>query len=200
VTIIAAVLVLTASGFALVSWIAVTRYTPLHPALTTDPAEQIRLLLAQPAWFLSVAARSYLQFSQDLVLQFVGNFGWLDTPLDMRLVYAYAAILIALAVINGSRQVAMLLVQRGVLGLVLLSTVLAITIAQYLTWTPVRAEIVEGLQSRYFIPVGPVFLLLFYNRSFAISLTDPRIEWLLFSVQIVSTGFAIATLMSRFYL
>jgi uncharacterized membrane protein len=34
-----------------------------------------------------------------------------------------------------------------------------------MTWSPIRGSQIEGIQGRYFIPVAPLFFLLFYNRK-----------------------------------
>jgi uncharacterized membrane protein len=40
-----------------------------------------------------------------------------------------------------------------------------ISLLLYLSWTPTAYERVAGIQGRYFIPVAPLFFLLFYNRK-----------------------------------
>ena len=42
-----------------------------------------------------------------------------------------------------------------------------LSLSQYVTWTPLGAGLVDGLQGRYFLPVAPVAAILFYNRRLA---------------------------------
>jgi len=169
---------LAIAAFALSSWISHSRYTPLHPTDPTHPREQVDHVLDRPAQFIAAVARTYVQEGRNLRTHFIGTFGWLDTPLDMRVVDAYCLMLLLLALVDGSRRVRISLVQRALIAAVCLAVVLAITLSQYLIWTPVGRATVEGLQGRYFMPIGPLPLLLLCNARFAAVLAIPTLGWL----------------------
>jgi uncharacterized membrane protein len=86
---------------------------------------------------------------------------------------------------------------------VFLVGVILISTSQYLSWTPLKAGTIEGLQGRYFIPISPLFVLLFYPGSI---LQNKVLSRYGFPVKIVFYGSisvslfcTIAVLIKRYY-
>jgi uncharacterized membrane protein len=78
-----------------------------------------------------------------------------------------------------------------------LSIGLSILVAIFIMWTPLNAEIIEGLQGRYFIPAVPAGTLIFYNQKF-----KWRPVYALVTVACVASVLFITifTLLQRYYL
>lgn len=165
----AGLLLATLAGFALSAWTARLAYdaAPMRPGAHLDPQAQAQVILADPLGFAGLVAGDYLRNGAGYLFQFVGNLGWLDTPLPVAAAAAWALLLLAVAIGDGPAGAPLSVRQRLVLLAVVAGTLAAISASQYLTWTPVGADRIEGLQGRYFIPAAPLALLLFTRRRSA---------------------------------
>lgn len=129
---------------------------------TTNPGEQLHILLADPYRLLSLPIDSAWDKGEWLWREVVGVLGTLDVllPIDVYdwWVWALGAALLAGLLANPFR-----LEGRRVLpGLAaLLGLVCAVWMAyllQYLSWTRVGDAVIDGIQGRYFIPVAALAL------------------------------------------
>jgi uncharacterized membrane protein len=103
----------------------------------------------------------------DRIEQVVGRLGLLNIAIPKFAIIAAVLMLAAVALFAGVRvtpaqRLAALAIGFGSIGLV--------EISEYISWTPVGAAEVQGVQGRYFIPVLPLFLL-------AISRANERARW-----------------------
>lgn len=125
--------------------------------LTAPLADQLRVVLADPAAFARVLVSSVVERMPVYLLQLVGRFGWNAILLPL-LAYPLAGAMLVAAVLGGGgaeagagRRAWWLAVAAGV--------ALLIEVAMYLTGTPYAADYVQGTQGRYFIPLLPLVLL-----------------------------------------
>lgn len=112
------------------------------------PTEQLQTLFAEPTLVFEIGAHTLLQNSTFYFRSMIGLLGWLDAPVP---VWSYLAVLLVSAAIATSHTV-----PRTVLLAWLVSSAVycaATFAAIYLTWTPVGAMAVLGVQGRYFLPV-----------------------------------------------
>ena len=116
-------------------------------------AAQLRGLL-DPAHDAALVAGTW-QYGHDYLVSFIGHLGWLDTALPSAYLRA-ASVLLVLASLAGLRG------QRPGSGSALLvvfavvSSALLVFLTQYITWTPVGLDRVEGVTGRYFLPLALV--------------------------------------------
>lgn len=68
----------------------------------------------------------------------------------------------------------------------------------YIAWNVVGSNIIEGVYGRYFIPIAPLFFLLFYNNKFKFNSDKMGIVIILFSVSILSIS--LFMIIKRFYI
>jgi Predicted membrane protein (DUF2142) len=119
-----------------------------------DPGAQLQGLLAAPWRIVPIAARTLAEHAGEYVESFIGRLGWLDTPLPPLLHdAAWVALGVGLLVCLPGRRVR---VGRGnwlAAGAIAVACA-AVFLTQYLTWTPVGRDWVEGIQGRYFIPIA----------------------------------------------
>jgi uncharacterized membrane protein len=129
--------------------------------------------------------------------QFVGVLGWLDRPIPA-ITYPVAGFaLVITAILSFSRKVGV--VERVLPLLVALSAVLLTFIALLVTWTDLPAEVIVGVQGRYFI--APAILAAYTLGSR--NMSDPRVlaraivcgAFLAFTVSITTS-----TLLWKYYL
>lgn len=161
--ILTAGLLVAASTVAAGLWLYICKdmITPLR--LGIDPGAQLSFIMNDPARFLSILTGTFGASGLMYAGEFVGQMGHVQVPVPEALTLALWAALIFSA-LPGER--------RGISGAAKALAV-AVTIASagtfimlsYLTWTPVAEGVIQGIQGRYFIPLGPVaFLMLLRQR------------------------------------
>jgi uncharacterized membrane protein len=117
---------------------------------------QIAHIFRHPFDTLPIAWRTLTQYSGNYFYEFIGVLGWLDTQLPKWFVggvwVALAAVYLGVcASAPGPRPWLPLVIAVAGSGMVFG--------AQYLTWTPPLAPLVDGVQGRYFIPLAPLLAL-----------------------------------------
>jgi hypothetical protein len=120
-----------------------------------DPSAQAGLLLADPQRIGTVLMNTIRVETETYAVQFVGQLGWLDTALPswyVALAFAALAAGFAAAIEGVARRPWLPLV-------VAVGAALLIFVAQYLSWTQTGADLVDGVQGRYFIPLAAILVL-----------------------------------------
>lgn len=146
--------------FVVLGWLAFSLSVgvPLRPE--SDPAAQAAYLTAKPWQILPIALATLENQSGYLLTGAIGLLGWVDIRLPACVIWlALACPVMGLACDSGAegyRRVSFSLM--AVLG-VFFACAGAIFLSLYLIWTPVGAQIVEGVQGRYFLPLLPMVLL-----------------------------------------
>ncbi len=151
-----------ANGGSQVLYTIVSRKT--GETTTTAPmAEQLAVILHDPAGYLKVLASSMRERAPVYALQIVGRFGW-NTILMPLAAYPLALLMLGSGVLSGSGT-RFGVIQRLWWLLIALGCVLLVETALYLTGTPLGADFVQGVQGRYFLPVLPLALLALMPRN-----------------------------------
>jgi Predicted membrane protein (DUF2142) len=154
-----------------ISWWVTQRFATLgslHPGV--QPQAQLRGVLAAPLRFLGLAAADYVVHAPRYAAGFVGNFGWLDTPLPRPAIVVWGLLLLAAAATGGDPALTLAAWQRWLAAAAMGATLVLLSLSQYVTWTPLGAGFVDGLQGRYFLPLAPVAAILLYHRRFGMRL------------------------------
>jgi hypothetical protein len=164
-----------------------------------QPGRQLAFLAGHPGALWSIAAAT-LRVQGGLggliPAQFVGVLGWLDVRLPAPY-YAAAAVVLALALLASRPDAPGLGPRaRALLGGALVLAVLGIYGLQYLTWTPVGAGHVDGVQGRYFLPLALFVPALRAGRA-ARGAAALRLAAMLFPV--VSIAAVVHGLVVRYY-
>jgi uncharacterized membrane protein len=154
---VAAVIVAACLFWAILTWrFAMVKWP-------TDANTQLQWILGHPIAAMWVLLDSIRVEKNELFHQFIGwRLGWLDAQLPMAYICAAGWMLPIAAIVSAGRVTKENAAHNGlrdgtaaviVLGAMLLSAG-AIFLIQYLTWTPVGASLVQGVQGRYFIPLA----------------------------------------------
>jgi len=160
--------------------------------LPVDAASQIRCIVAHPTQFVGVAMHDVVTNGRFYIEEMVGRFGANEIKLSPLAVGAEIALLIAVAFTAGTALPGR---TRMVTIAITALTVFGILLSQYLIWSIVCSDAIEGVQGRYFLEILPLFLV-------AISL--PRLRWHISSwvivvVAIVCNVVALLTLARHFW-
>ncbi|MBF4474381.1 DUF2142 domain-containing protein [Methanobacterium formicicum] len=96
---------------------------------------------------------------------FVGILGWQDIQLPPIIVYLYISLLILVSLADKG-QIIINLKQKLTILTPLILFLISLTIYFYITFhNSAYNDTIRGLTGRYFIPVAPLFFLLFYNNK-----------------------------------
>ncbi len=162
------------------------------------PDKQLEFILSDFSGYLSVMVKSFWSRQQFLLNSFIGNLGWLDTPMPSIYLLFAKVILVFFAFFEMGRQIKIELKNRLILGLCFLGTFFMVFTSMYLSWSPVGSSDIKGVQGRYFIAVSPVFFLLLHNRRFNIRDNYVGLAGSIFVF--ISLLLALYMLLQRFYI
>jgi uncharacterized membrane protein len=135
----------------------------VRPDAKPDMAGQIHFLMSHPAALISVPVQTGIHAGPEYSAQMIGVLGWLDTLLPKPYyVAAYVLLVVGCCLTWTSKPThwAWVLVIMGAVKL-------AIFGALYLSYTPVGAAQVDGVQGRYFLPVLLVLPLMLVSAKAA---------------------------------
>ena len=161
-----------------------------------DMHVQMQYILKHGLYLMYVFVNSIIH-SFDMYFQgYIGTFGWLDTLLPLWFIYLSYAILFFVALTDGCNDIRLKLKHKIILFLSFLVIISLILLSQHLIWDCVGGDIIRNLQGRYFIPVFPLFFMLFYKSNFNYAkIVIPLV--IVFSF--ISLSFTIKTLHTRYY-
>lgn len=193
-------LILT-SVFAWISWSLVIKeiYVPLRIDFPTV-GEQSHFILSHPVKFALILLNDFNVNIEAYLKQFIGVLGWLDTPLPSILYISYAPILLFIALIDNCTNVIIMLKDKLIILAVLLSSIFLIYLLTYLSWSSVVGqEVIEGIQGRYFIPLAPLLLLLFYNKKISLDIRSENLSSVIVSYSLFALTISLSAIMNRYY-
>jgi uncharacterized membrane protein len=164
-----------------------------------DPGRQIHDSLLHPFRFLRVVIVDYTVHAPRYLSQLVGRLGWLDVQLPTPLLAVYLAVLLALVFLEASLRIEVRPWQRGIATVTVLAGMALISASQYAVWTPYGADLIEGLQGRYFLPLVLPAAWIFHSRRWAGRIEPRRLGIALALLSVVSWGIALGALVGRYY-
>jgi uncharacterized membrane protein len=176
------------------------------PSPVSTPHNSFNTILLNPIHFMGAIINT-LNFNLNLYLTgFVGNLGWLDTPLPQVLIFIYVGILVLVALIDKDK-LKISLKQKIISVGVFITIFILIFISLYISLTPLGSNMVAGVQGRYFIPVAPLLLILFYNNREKInikgkemSLNPENLPLFIILVVLIYLSLSVFLIISRFYM
>lgn len=195
-TAFASIVLLNLGAIALWSLMIKDLYVPLQPQVS--PGGQLLFILANPLNFLKVIVETLLVLGGKLLKQFIGLLGWIDTALSSFHIYSYFIMLFLVTVTIIEKNIVISFKQKLIIFYTFLLNLTIIMFLIYLSWTPVGGQRVEGLLGRYFIPIFPLFFLLFYSQN-KFSLNLEKISIFVTGYSLFSNIMTIYVLLHRYY-
>ncbi|HSW96504.1 MAG TPA: DUF2142 domain-containing protein [Candidatus Saccharimonadales bacterium] len=168
-----------------------TIFTPLPGNKLVNPTLQMNYLLQNPFALLHVLFNSLQSYGDFYYQSLFAYFGWIDFHTSYFMYEGYT-ILIALSIYFLIRHNTAPLInktQLSLLFIVIIATILLIFISQYLSWSPVAATVIHGIQGRYFLVLIPLTIfsivqaaLLLGKRNFCVVLGVGFITFLILDI------------------
>jgi uncharacterized membrane protein len=163
-----------------------------------NPDKQLDFILSNPLYFLSAMIHSFWFFKAFIIETHVGAFGWDFYRLPLIHIYLYPVLLLAFVVLETKKEINIGGRQKILLFISLSGSILVFSLIMYMIWAAVGANQLTNLQGRYFIPIIPLFWMLFYNRK--ISVRNNILKTSAFVILFFSMISTIGTLIERYYL
>lgn len=165
-----------------------------------SPADQLNFVLSDPVGYLQIILDNVFRKLKNLLDLAIGaKLGWLDTPLDPFLLFAIECSLLFLALTDKNEAVKFNRTGKIVVLAVALLTVFSIFSSSYIALNPVATKDLTALQGRYFIPILPLVLLLFYNQRIKFNISMVRFGSIILCGSIVFLSLILSTLTNRYY-
>ncbi|WP_178114854.1 DUF2142 domain-containing protein [Pseudomonas saliphila] len=158
--------------------------------------------LTDPLAFFALLARTIAHHWTFYTQSFIGVLGWLDAPLPEPRYRYIAAILVlillcSLVRIDWKRDWAW----RAALLCCALGSALLIFIAMLVTWTVHPADVIDGVQGRYFAPSVALFCFAVFSSGSRQHMAISVCGWLLLVLLLIySLSAAATTILQRYYL
>ncbi|ADP77896.1 Protein of unknown function DUF2142, membrane [Methanothermus fervidus DSM 2088] len=138
-------------------------YTPSEdPAVR--PNLQFNYVVTHPLEFIKILGNTISTKLNLYLIMFVGCFGHLNVYLPEFLVYAYLFMLFFIS-LSDNAKFEIHNKQKLIAFFTFLLLSFLIFLFEYLTWTPVGYNTILGVQGRYFIPISPLFFMIFHNKT-----------------------------------
>jgi hypothetical protein len=152
---VAGVVASVAAWTGLAALTAVASFRPdVTPEHAPDPGAQLAFIVGDPIGFLMALGRTLQISATAFIRQGVGQLGWLDVTMPEWLHHlAWAALgVAALLCARTGMALRRRLLVAAVSGAAIVLAAIGLFAVQYLTWTPVGAPAIQGVQGRYFLP------------------------------------------------
>jgi uncharacterized membrane protein len=190
---------LSISSMALWSFFVKGIYVPNPFKPFVEPDEQILFIFGHPLQYIKIFINTFTHEGLNYLKQFIGRLGWLDTRLPDLLIFLYLLTLMFVAIVDNQKGIVIHFKEKFFMTIVLFLTVIIVSTMMYLTWTPVGGRnIIDGIQGRYFIPVAPLFFLLFYNNK--VSLKIQRLSFVIMCYSLLTLSVTLFVLFKRYYI
>ncbi|MFL5318045.1 MAG: DUF2142 domain-containing protein [Myxococcaceae bacterium] len=170
-------------------------------SLGIDVQEQTQFLKSHPGALVPMLARTLWSRWDFYLTSAVGGMGSLDCWLPTWALWTLIALLGAIALADGSRELTgSARIRLVAIGTFFIATC-AIIAALYVAWTAVGAKVAEGVQGRYFLPIVPLALvgLLDLGAKIRARLSAVTPERLLWAFGALSSVTMVWTLITRYY-
>ena len=132
-----------------------------------DGSRQFSFIHSHPLQYSKILLNTFWTHDPPIIQSCIGVLGWWDSIFPMYFYYLSISIYVFIALFE--TKVKINIRQKLIMASIALATILGLATTQYLTWTSVGKEIIDGLHGRYFIPIVPLVFFLFSNQKLKMS-------------------------------
>ena len=130
-----------------------------------DPAGQLNYISHNLSTYMGLVARTnFVDMRSNIFNNFVSALGWLDTYIPQFMVVITLLLLLFTSLFDSAPTYRAGCKNKILFFIVFMAGLLAIETSMYLYTTYVGLDRMFGIQGRYFIPLAPLFFLLFQNN------------------------------------
>ena len=183
------------------AWSAAVKpiFLPYRIDQPISPEEQLRFIISAPFYYVWMVIREYTFNFWFYFKSFSGQLTWWDLYVPDFLPIVVFAVLIAFALLDKDSNYVLPRWSKAIFSVIFIGTAFIVATLLYMTWSPIRGSGIEGVQGRYFIPIAPLFFLLFYNKKVKWNLFDSYAHKLVYLTVIVSLLITANSVIWRYY-
>ena len=177
-------------------------YIPARPGLVVSPQEQMAFVTGNPMAFLNAIYQTYWNsiLTNGIFSSWTGVLGWLDTALPVWLSFLTISSVTVGLLSTGGACVETKKVYKWIAGLLPVGIFVMINLALYLSWSGVGADVVDGIQGRYFLPVTILFIpWLTTRKTFRLRVEGLRATVYMTLLQSAILGYTVSFLVQRYW-
>jgi uncharacterized membrane protein len=131
--------------------------------------QQIYSIIHQPIDFIGLIIETIKLSGISFIKEWVGKFGWLEIGLPNWFITLHLTMLVLYALTDLSNYLLTKL-SKLLISMIFLMSILIVFVSLYVIETPLlKLPYIDGIQGRYFIPLGILPFLLFQNKVFSLS-------------------------------
>lgn len=184
------------------AWTRVVKpiYLPYRIDIPINPDEQLRLVVNHPFLFTRLAVCDYITKYDYYSVSFFGQLTWFDLYAPTFVSVFVFIVVMAVTLTDSDPEVSVSKSNKALFVSIIAATALLISLLLYMTWSAIDGTDIEGIQGRYFIPVAPLFFLLFYNRRLKWKSFDKYVSLLTYLTVIIALAITLNTIIKRYYI
>lgn len=175
-------------------------YLPYRNDIPIDPKMQAGFIMNRPFTFARLAIYNYFFHWSYYIKTFFGQLTWLDLYVPNYLIVFWCIVTAVIAALDKNLKIAVSFFNKLIFLMIIIGTALLISALLYMSWSPIGGDEIEGIQGRYFIPVAPLFFLLFYNQKIRWKSFDRYIPLIVTTAVIFSMVVTINAVFQRYYI
>lgn len=144
-------------------------FNQTSPNFNSIAFQQIYNIIQQPIEYIQLIIETVRFYGIALIEEWVGKFGWLEIELPTWFVTLYLIMLVLYAIADSSLLILNKL-SKILIFIVFILSIFIIFTTLYIIETPfLKLSYIDGLQGRYFIPLGVLPFLLLQNKRLLFS-------------------------------
>jgi len=156
-----------------------------------DVGAQVKQAITNPIKYMYILFSTIESNFSFYINSTIGIIGWLNMPMPQYIIITFMFLMFISTIIENDIEIKVNQKIRYIFIVVFLMIILLIFSSLYAIWTPVGADIIEGVQGRYFIPIIALLLLSFKTDRLKINVNKFNlymIGFVLFSCIIIITS------------
>jgi uncharacterized membrane protein len=174
-------------------------YTQYRGDIPINPDEQLAFIISHPLNFLKIVILNYFNLGYVYFQSFFGQLTWLDLYVPPYLPVFIFIVVMGFALLDKDSRIVIPKTSKTIFLGIVVSTAFLISMLLYMTWSVIRGDSIAGIQGRYFIPVAPLFFLLFYNKRLKLEFLNKYLYLIVYLTVVFSLLITVRTIIYRYY-
>ncbi len=144
-------------------------FTQISPNFNSIAFQQIYSIIQQPIDYIQLIIETIRLYGISFVQEWVGKFGWLEIHFPVWFISLHIMML-SLYAMSSSSPLVLNKLSKFFLSIIFIAGILIVFTTLYIIESPLlKLPYIDGLQGRYFIPLGILPFLLLQNKRFSFS-------------------------------
>ena len=132
--------------------------------------KQLDYILANVFRYLGICASTFITFSRDWLYEMFGrSLGSFTIVIPSFLIFGNIILFILVSLVSKDKKENIKEWEKWLVTFVILAVVALIFTSLYLQWTPYKADLIKGIQGRYFIPLLLLISLVLANKKIVLN-------------------------------